>query len=437
MSRVRTPRVTLLSVLVCALVLLSWSPAVADRIIPSDRVSNFVNVRQGPSTDTPEVGRLRPGESAELLANVPRWYQVRLANGVQGFVSKSWTEVVPGGAPPSFTLHAVDVGTGLAVYVQGEDFNLVYDAGSNDDLARGAGNRFVSYLKAVVPSFSKIDHVILSHPHRDHVELLPDVLDDYEVLNVWDSGRFYDNCGYRTFLRVVGNDPGIVYHTALADFGTHSASFPQKECYGTPHPVETFQIPTGSRIDDQSIPLGRGASMTFLFADGAQHPSPNENSLVVRLDLGTTEVLFMGDAEAGGRAAPSTAPDQHSIEGILLACCVADLAADVLIVGHHGSKTSSRTAFLDAVGAETFIVSSGPMRYGSGARAVVLPDQEVIDVLAARGTVFRTDLDDAACRQNPAKIGPDADNRAGGCDNVRVSIDGSAGVTADYWRGSD
>jgi len=42
-------------------------------------------------------------------------------------------------------------------------------------------------------------------------------------------------------------------------------------------------------------------------------------------------------------------PSATSIEGILLNCCVSDLAANVLIVGHHGSESSSRKAFLDAV----------------------------------------------------------------------------------------
>ena len=56
-----------------------------------------------------------------------------------------------------------------------------------------------------------------------------------------------------------------------------------------------------------------------------------------------------------------------------------------------------------------YIVSSGPMKYGS----VVLPDQEVINELAAQGQVFRTDQNDGACAQNPAKIGPDNDGKTG------------------------
>jgi hypothetical protein len=71
--------------------------------------------------------------------------------------------------------------------------------------------------------------------------------------------------------------------------------------------------------------------MTILHADGAAHGSPNENSLVVRLDLGTKRVLLMGDAEAGGRNSPSVAPSPGSIEGVLLTCCASELASHVLV----------------------------------------------------------------------------------------------------------
>jgi competence protein ComEC len=57
--------------------------------------------------------------------------------------------------------------------------------------------------------------------------------------------------------------------------------------------------------------------------------SVNENSLVVRLDLGTRRVLLMGDAEAGGRKNPSNPASAGSIEKALLDCCASDIAADV------------------------------------------------------------------------------------------------------------
>jgi competence protein ComEC len=230
-------------------------------------------------------------------------------------------------------------------------------------------------------------------------------------------------------------EPGIVYHNAAGSGGVHSVRFARaNNCHGRARPAATLAVPRGSQISEGTIvPLGTGARMTFLHANAdATENTLNEATIVARLDLGRSRVLLAGDAEAGGRQAPTTAPSADSIEGHLLACCAVELRADVLVVGHHGSKTSSRTAFLDAVGARQFIISSGPFPY----TGVVLPDPEVRDELRRRGTLWRTDLDDAACRTNPRKIGRDGTG-AGGCDNVQVRIDRNGVVTPSYFRGSD
>lgn len=66
----------------------------ADRIIPSNRVSSHLNVRQGPNINSLIVEILYPNESAELLVSIPYWYKVRLNSGITGFVSKAWTDKV-------------------------------------------------------------------------------------------------------------------------------------------------------------------------------------------------------------------------------------------------------------------------------------------------------------------------------------------------------
>jgi competence protein ComEC len=418
-------------------ILFLWTPAIADVVVPSDDVTTSVAVRRTASSQSAKVGSLRPGEQAELLGSIPSWHRVKLTNGKSGFVQKRWTRVVAGTAPTAtpaaFTVDVVDVGTGVGVLVRGPDFTLVYDGGSNDDLARGPGNRMLAYIKAVAPALSTIDELVLSHPHRDHVELLPDLFVAYQVRDVWDSGRVNDICGYRAFLIAIRDEPGVRYHNALQDFGTQGFSFGAENCYGQALPAEVVQLTLSSRITEAPIPLGLNASMTILHADGAPFPSPNDNSLIVRLNLGNTRVLLMGDAEAGGRQDATVAPTPTSIEGLLLACCSADLAARVMVVGHHGSKTSSRHAFLDAVSASVFIVSSGPKKYGS----VLLPDQEVINELTSRGQVFRTDQNDEACKANPAKIGPDNDGQAGGCDNIHVVISDSSPLQVSAWHGHE
>jgi hypothetical protein len=126
-------------------------------------------------------------------------------------------------------------------------------------------------------------------------------------------------------------------------------------------------------------------------------------------------------------------PERTSVEAALLACCTTEIDADVLIVGHHGSRTSSRTDFLDAVSANVFVVSSGPTRYGT----VTLPDQIVVDELENRGEVWRTDVDDNACGQANEKVGTDADGRAGGCTNVRLVLGPGESVDGSIWMGDE
>lgn len=150
------------------------------------------------------------------------------------------------------------------------------------------------------------------------------------------------------------------------------------------------------------------------------------------MDLSSHRVLLMGDAQAGSRGHwNSGVPTPSSTEGLLLACCINQLHADVLVVGHHGSLMSSRRTFLDAVHASTYIISSGPHKY----HGVTLPDPEVVTALQARGSVFRTDQDDAACATTSHKIGPDADGEPGGCDNVHVQIGNT--IKTEYWHLSD
>lgn len=424
--------------LLCALLSILFGATAslaAPEIVPSDRVVRWVNVRVSPDSSTPTIAQLRPGDKAELIEIIPAWYRIRLADGREGYVSRGWTnEIDPAAAfHPQYFVHMIDVGTGLAVFVEGPGFTLLYDAGSNDDTARGPNNRVIAYLRRVRPDLTHIDHVILSHPHRDHVELMPDVLAAYEVGNLWDSGRTNPICAYRAMLEQV-QARRIPYHDAEQVGGDHVVTFAAQSCYGRQLPDATVQIPHASPIvREQSIALGSSATLKFLHATAGPEPSFNENSLVASIDLGRSRLLLMGDGEAGGRRSPSLLPATSSVEGELLACCASELKADVLVVGHHGSKTSSRTATLDKVQAYIFLVSAGPTRYAS----VTLPDAEVIDELKTRGTVYRTDEHDAACRTDPAKVGSDNDNQPGGCENVLVEIDPAGAIRAHPYRLAD
>ena len=154
--------------------------------------------------------------------------------------------------------------------------------------------------------------------------------------------------------------------------------------------------------------------MTLLHADAKSGEDPNQNSIVVAIELGDRRLLLTGDAESGPREDPS-AP-LGDVEEHLASHFADDIRADILQVGHHGSETSSRLGFLRAVHPTLALVSAGPKQYGR----VVLPDAAVIDALRSVGaTVLRTDEHDGDC-PDPGRIGPP--DGPGGCDSYVISI---------------
>lgn len=406
--------------------------AFAGQVTPDDRVKTRVIIRHDPSADSAPIGRLLVGESLELSRELSGWYEVRLPDGTLGYVSKAWTNSTEEGLPEvaftsnsSFKVHVIDIGTGLSVFIEGKDFAMLYDGGSQDDLAKGKDNRILAYIKAVNPALKILNHLVLSHPHKDHVELFPDIFDKFEIKNVWDSGTVNLTRGYCNFLSKVTQEVGVKYHDAISSGQVRSVA-----CK-----VGVVSIKQAEQMTATPVPLGQNAKMTILYRDAQKHPDPNENSVVVRLDLGQKRILLAGDAEGGERRAPSSPPDANSVEKKLLECCAADLKADALIVGHHGSKSSSRHSFIDAFGANVYVISSGPHTYGKN--HIVLPDAEIVTALEARGKVLRTDINDQECMVSESKIGPDVDESPGGCSNVVLEIGASGNLTASYSQVQD
>ncbi len=78
------------TLLVCVLA----TPALADRVTPSERVKSRLNVRQAAVSGSRVVGSMRPGDEAELIVSQSGWHRVRLIDGTHGFVSAAFTEVL-------------------------------------------------------------------------------------------------------------------------------------------------------------------------------------------------------------------------------------------------------------------------------------------------------------------------------------------------------
>ena len=328
---------------------------------------------------------------------------------------------VPREPPPpgTYRIHLIDVGTGLSILVQGADFTLLYDAGTNDREEKPI--RILAYLEAAIgPSGDDlcvdrghpaptqrraIDHVVLSHPHFDHASAMDLVLHCYDAHDVWDSGRINDAVFYRDFLEAVAKSAGATYHTAASVPDTHAVSVKGA----------AVTIPRWQRFSEgDSVRLGETAKFTILHADAKSDPDMNTASVVLAVQLGKTRLLLVGDSPSGKRMDPSYPAGE--VEEFLIDHHRAEIRADILQVGHHGSKTSSRRDFLEAVHPTLALVSSGPKVYGH----TVLPDREVIDELRRIGAkVLRTDERDASCPL-AHRIGPDTG--PGGCDSYIITV---------------
>jgi competence protein ComEC len=331
---------------------------------------------------------------------------------------------VPGTPPAAgeWRVHLIDVGTGLAILIQGHDFNLLYDAGTND--AGEKPLRVLAYLAATVgPSGdsvcvakgspapgvrARLDHVVLSHPHADHASAMDEVVHCYDVGTFWDSGAINDTKFYGDLLRAISRSTNLAYRTAAV-----------------PPPDRTIRI-KGSPIampaavawstfsEGDVVELGADARFTVLHAE-AKQKDMNANSVVIAVELGGARLLLTGDAESGPRKDPS-AP-LGDVEEHLVTTFREAIDVDILQVGHHGSKTSSRAAFLAAVSPRYALVSVGPKKYSG----TTLPDAEVITALAAAGAeVLRTDARDKDCPASTRRIG--GDKGSGGCDSYILTI---------------
>lgn len=97
------------------------------------------------------------------------------------------------------------------------------------------------------------------------------------------------------------------------------------------------------------------------------------------------------------------------------------LDVDILQVAHHGSMTSSRTAFLEAVSPQVALIGAGPTRYSG----VTLPDAEVIEALEDVGArIYRTDTHDdgTQCSIEGVEDRVGRESGPGGCDNYVFEV---------------
>ena len=217
-------------------------------------------------------------------------------------------------------------------FLRTESGCILIDAGTTD-----SRHDLVAYLEKYT---EKIDYMILTHPHEDHIGGASEVIESLEVVNLIMPDAVSSSAAFSRLLDSV-EKKGVDAHIAAP---------------GDTYSVGDLQIEILSPLDES-------------------YENTNDYSAVVHARFGGVTFLFTGDAEAAVEKA------------LLEEYPSSKLRSDVLKVGHHGSKTSSTEAFLNAVHPEIAVIEVGADNsYGH-------PSQKVLDRLDALGSrVYRTDI---------------------------------------------
>lgn len=230
-------------------------------------------------------------------------------------------------------VHFIDVGQADCILIEQDDHFMLIDAGNNDD-----SELVTNYLSNY--GVEKLDIVIGTHPHEDHIGGLDSVISTYKV---------------NTLIM-----PNIV-HTSRTFQDVMDAIDSKDLTVTTPQVGKEYK-------------LGK-AIITILSPINKEYEDLNEYSVVVRLSYGETSFLFTGDAESIN-------------ENEMLSSYRDLLDVDVLKVAHHGSSSSNTQAFLNQVSPSIAVIMVGANnKYGH-------PHDEVIDSLNEMNvSIYRADED--------------------------------------------
>ena len=242
----------------------------------------------------------------------------------------------------NLTMSFIDVGQGDSILViLPNTKTLLIDGGE-----RQSSDKVLSTLRE--HGLSYIDVIVATHPHADHIGGLIDVINTVNVGQVLDSGQVHTTQTFEGLLDAIYNK----------------------------------QIPLRSVGEGESITLDPTVKIDILnppasIRDSASNEAEfNDNSVVLKIIYGNFSALLTGDMEERNEA-------RLAFKNATI------LDADVLKAGHHGSRTSSSAAFLNAVTPEVVIISLGAGNsYGH-------PHQEGLDRISASAAehLLRTDID--------------------------------------------
>lgn len=231
------------------------------------------------------------------------------------------------------TVSIIDVGQGDSILIKtpGDKF-IIVDSGSTNEK-----DKLYAYLNSI--EIGGIHAVVATHPHEDHIGNLDNIIQDYNIMEVYMPKVSANTKAFENLLNSI-KQKGLRIKTAKAG-------------------VE-FEID--------------GVAFEFLAPNSDEYEDVNNYSGVLRVSYGEKTFLLMGDAE-------------KLSEGEIIESG-ADVKADVIKIGHHGSSTSSSEKFIKAVNPEYAVISCGQ---GNDYNH---PHRETISLLNnLKIETFRTDLD--------------------------------------------
>lgn len=211
------------------------------------------------------------------------------------------TQTLPSGSMLKVT--AIDVGQADSILITAGERSMLIDAGTNE-----ASDTVIDYIKE--QGITKLDYVIGTHPHEDHIGGMDAVINTFDVDKVILPDA---QSNTKTFEDVLD---------AISNKGLKITK---------PVPGTTYSLGT--------------ASFTVLAPNSSKYGDLNNYSVVIKLVSGGTSFLFMGDAESKS--------EREILENGF------NIEADYLKLGHHGSDTSTSDDFLNAVNPKYAIISAG------------------------------------------------------------------------------
>jgi len=229
------------------------------------------------------------------------------------------------------TVHFLDVGQGDSEFIELPDGKtMLIDAGESK-----YGDTIVNYIKAL--GYKKIDYLVATHPHADHVGGMTKVVQSFSIGSVYMPNAVTTTQTYSDLLTAI-KSAGLTIKAAKAGVNMFNSN---------------------------------GLTADIIAPVGTSYDDLNNYSAVIKLTYKNNSFLFMGDAE------------ELSEREI-----TASVKADVLKIGHHGSNSSTGQAFLSKVAPKYAVISVGAVNdYGH-------PAQTTLDKLSAIGAaIYRTDKD--------------------------------------------